>query len=660
MSAVTLFVSLALLLAASSALVLVGHFFRLLRWEQFIRIYERPARVALLRGLAGGYAVNFFLPFHVGDAFRAVYTGRRMKTGTGFALATVIMDRFLDVWVVAVLFGLFWVTGGQDPAVGAGAAFYLVLSVALAVGLAVILRPRVRDGLKKVCLAVCGLFNDAIKLDGMEFFWSLIHTFKDLRRVRIGRLLLNTAAMWAAYLGSYAVLGATIRLIGGAPGPFGMVEVFTMLFGTESVDLTSLAVAGQLELSALAGVLTALWFLLPPAVMWGVTMLPRAVRLRLNRAAAPEAAGDSYLNLLPQVDPNDRANFLSQYFGLQNKDTVEKFIEINENITILQDYSAGSNATTMLCMDENMTFYRKYAFGADGEKLAEQLDWLRAQSGRLPLCGILRSDTGRGYCWYDMDYDPKAVGMFRYVHSNPAAKSAAILREVLTALDEQLYRPTAAPADPEKVRQYIEKKVDANLQKLRDARALRELMGYETLWINGAPYQNLDQLAWLFDHDRLEALFAGDPVGVIHGDLTIENIICRTDGGWYLIDPNTGNLHESPFLDLGKLLQSLHGGYEFMMKTPRVSVAEDQIDFALTRSSAYDALLDTVKAYMAERYTPQQQASIWMHEVVHWLRLMPYKLARDKKRAAMFYAGLVMVANDVAALSADAPNGGTT
>ena len=29
------------------------------------------------------------------------------------------------------------------------------------------------------------------------------------------------------------------------------------------------------------------------------------------------------------------------------------------------------------------------------------------------------------------------------------------------------------------------------------------------------------------------------------------------------------------------------------------------------------------------------------------LRLMPYKLNKDKKRAPMFYAGLVMVANDL-------------
>ena len=132
----------------------------------------------------------------------------------------------------------------------------------------------------------------------------------------------------------------------------------------------------------------------------------------------------------------------------------------------------------------------------------------------------------------------------------------------------------------------------------------------------------------------------------------IENIICRlnpgANGGWYLIDPNTGNLHESPFLDYGKLLQSLHGSYEFMMKTPRVTVQGSRIDFALTRSAAYDALYRALMADLQSRYPAAQVESILMHEVIHWLRLMPYKLAKDRKRAPMFYAGLVMVANDVA------------
>ncbi len=53
-------------------------------------------------------------------------------------------------------------------------------------------------------------------------------------------------------------------------------------------------------------------------------------------------------------------------------------------------------------------------------------------------------------------------------------------------------------------------------------------------------------------------------------------------------------------------------------------------------------------ADLQSRYPAAQVESILMHEVIHWLRLMPYKLAKDRKRAPMFYAGLVMVANDVA------------
>ncbi|WP_294718355.1 lysylphosphatidylglycerol synthase domain-containing protein [uncultured Gemmiger sp.] len=201
-----------LYLLLALALVLVGHTFRLLRWEQFIRIYERPMRGRMLRGMAGGYALNFVLPFHLGDVFRAVFTGRRMKSGIGFSLATVIMDRFLDVWFVALGFIGFWAAGFGGEVVHRAARYYLVFSLVLAVGLVLVVL--LRDWLKKICLAFCGIFNDTLKLDGMMFFWSLINTFKDLGRVKIGRLVVNTLVMWAAYLGSYGALAAALTAAG--------------------------------------------------------------------------------------------------------------------------------------------------------------------------------------------------------------------------------------------------------------------------------------------------------------------------------------------------------------------------------------------------------------------------------------------------------------
>lgn len=634
------------LLLASVVLLLLGHLFRILRWEQFIRIYERPMRGAMLRGMAGGYAVNFLLPFHIGDLFRAWFTGRKMKNGVGFALATVIMDRFLDVWLVTLLFGVFRLSGA--PGIEDETHYYLAFSAALAVALVLVIR--LRGPIKRLCLKVCGIFNDTLKLDGLVFCWSLINTFKDLGRVRLSRLAVNTGLMWASYLASYRVLAEGLSQLGA---DFGMVEVFTMLFGRDAVDVTSFSLTGQLHDSApLAQAMMLAWYILPLLVMWAVTLLPDKMRSGINHAAAaaaPEPSDeDDYLNLLPQVDPRDRSAFLSQYFGLQNKPFVEQFLRINRGVTILEDHSAGSNATTMLCMDHSGTFWRKYAFGADGDKLAVQLEWLRAQEGRLPLCNILRGEAEPGCCWYDMEYSAQAVSMFRYLHSNPVEKSAAILRDVLATLDKTLYTP-AKSADPAALAEYLDKKVDGNLARIREARGLRELCEYDRVWINGAPYLGLPALGRLFDRTYLTGLFADDPIATIHGDLTLENIICRTGADtWYLIDPNTGNLHESPFLDYGKLLQSLHGGYEFMMMTPRVSVHENRIEFTFTRSAAYDALFAEVRAYLESRYTPRQVESIFLHELIHWLRLMPYKISKDRKRAPMFFAGLLMVANDIA------------
>ena len=71
----------------------------------------------------------------------------------------------------------------------------------------------------------------------------------------------------------------------------------------------------------------------------------------------------------------------------------------------------------------------------------------------------------------------------------------------------KLYKPTACPADAEKIERYIETKVDGNLKKLHDDRILRELMGYGTLRINGTTYRNLNQLGWMFDQERLRKLF---------------------------------------------------------------------------------------------------------------------------------------------------------
>lgn len=95
-----------IMLYISILIICIAHIVRVLRQELFISTYEKPARRNLVQALSIGYFANYFLPFKLGDLIRSWIAGRKMKNGYGFALATVIIDRLLDVVVVGVIFGL--------------------------------------------------------------------------------------------------------------------------------------------------------------------------------------------------------------------------------------------------------------------------------------------------------------------------------------------------------------------------------------------------------------------------------------------------------------------------------------------------------------------------------------------------------------------------
>lgn len=166
----------------------------------------------------------------------------------------------------------------------------------------------------------------------------------------------------------------------------------------------------------------------------------------------------------------------------------------------------------------------------------------------------------------------------------------------------------------------------------------------------------------MLDKKHLSNVFKNDTYSDIHGDLTVENIICISSQdeinadeyegkflptNYYFIDPNTGNMHDSPFLDYAKLLQSLHGNYEFLMMVKNVSVNKNIVNYMLTKSEAYGIVYHEYKKYLKNNFSNESVLSIYYHEIIHWLRLMPYKIRKDEKLAVVFYTGLLQVIADV-------------
>ncbi|MDD3415390.1 MAG: lysylphosphatidylglycerol synthase transmembrane domain-containing protein [Lachnospiraceae bacterium] len=629
------------LLIIAMSLLFLGHYFKVLRWKQIIEVYEEPNDKNLFRSLSVGYLVNFLMPFRAGDLVRGLLAGRKMKNGFSFSISSIIVDRYLDVIVVGLIFFILSICGFSSEEIVESTKFYCGSAIILILLAAVAIR--FSKFIKKIIKAICAVFNSKIQLRLLFFGWAVITAFKDtFKRVSKRKLFIYTLCMWAGYLTSYYTMAVFITKLGLK---FSILDIFTMLFSRGNLDVASVQMTKSLTVIGL-----------PIQSILGIYLIFPLITLILfsfckkNKSNIGESI-EKKLNLLPQINETDRLNFLENYFTGERRESLNKYLEVNRDINIIQDYSAGSNATTMLCMNNKQTFYRKYAFGSDGNKLAEQVVWLKEHEKDLPLPVILSEQSEDGYCCYDMEYNASIVDLFCFMHSMPLDRSWDILQQALETFQDNLYQRTARPLDTRKLEEYINQKVTTNVKKIENAKETKSLMDYEDIIINGVTYKNLPQLKKYLEYEHLYSVFNYDICADIHGDFTIENVICYSSPvegkTFYYIDPNTGNVHDSPNLDYGKLLQSLHGGYEFLMKTQAVRVEGNKIDFLFTKSYTYNEIFWKYKAYMEENFTREKVKSIFYHEVVHWLRLMPYKIEKNGKRAILFYAGLIMVFNDV-------------
>ena len=349
-------------------------------------------------------------------------------------------------------------------------------------------------------------------------------------------------------------------------------------------------------------------------------------------------------------DSSEQLKFLKEYFKGEDRKYFQTYVKFNRDVVIVEDCSAGSNATTLLCLKEGQMFYRKYIYGSapDLEKLKQQYEWIATYSDCLSLPKVLDTHVDDILCYYDMAYENQYISGFSYIHSVPPEIGWETVKHALDDIDRHLYQQSK-PAEGWLIEEYIDSKVTQNLEMIKNSTIIKSVYKYDILTINGKSYKNLKQLSHLFEKDVLLEIFKNDVITPIHGDLTIENIICSktTQGDYYIIDPNVENIHNTPYLDYAKLLQSLHGSYEFMMKLDSYERYEDQITYLADHSMAYEYLYQQYHAYLSDKFEPSQVKSIYFHELIHWLRLMPYKIKKDGDNALIFYCQMVKVANDI-------------
>ena len=614
--------------------LLSGHLMKVYRWWLFIELYEKPSVSVLLKSLSIAHAINFVLPFHVGDIYSIWYSGKRMVNGIKFSLATIIVEHYIDLIVLTFLCVALYAIGHNTMGM-----VVLLMTIASSVVLLTVVTMKWDSKTKRVIVGIAQIFNSRIELSILGLTWTFVAIFKKLiSSISKAKVIVSTGLMWALYIASYWCFAESLQ---AEDFNIRLRDVVDIFFNRSSILNRHLFDYGG---SALVITLYVSIYVLLPLITIYI-----ASYLYDKKKVSEEEMQNIGSSVIPHVNSHDALVFLETFFkGNMGGAYMKGFMEVNKDVSILEDHSAGSNAVTLLCTDGTATFYRKFAIGTDGEKLYDQIRWLQEHQKVIALPKIINVKKEDTYCSYDMEYKGSAQNFFTYIHTHTAEQSWMILKEAMDAMRNRLYQ-FDDHADHSAINKYVEQKVVKNLNNIKKSPILSDILKYQDVYVNGVRYSNLGSFERFFDVNHLSDVFSESPICDIHGDLTIENIICDEDS-YYLIDPNTGNILECPYLDFGKLFQSLHGGYEFLMRVREASVSDNRINFTYMRSSAYDVLYQHLRQYILDAYGEQVLRQVYYHELIHWLRLMPYKLNHLGEKSLIFYAGMLIVLNNMFSL----------
>ena len=220
-----------ILMIIAIGLMLVGHIYKVKRWGLYINVYEKPVEGNLLGALAVGHVINTLIPIRIGDIFRMLISGRKMKNGYALSIATVLTDLYVDMVTVGVMCGglLYIGKGGeklQHVAYQYGIIFLIVIPATF---ICIICRRYI----KKIIAACSKIFNETIEFNLMYISYLVIASLKDIiKQISKIKFVIYSIFMWLGYILAYVFFAEALQSKGLR---YTTSEVFATLFSGGTV-----------------------------------------------------------------------------------------------------------------------------------------------------------------------------------------------------------------------------------------------------------------------------------------------------------------------------------------------------------------------------------------------------------------------------------------
>jgi hypothetical protein len=330
--------------------------------------------------------------------------------------------------------------------------------------------------------------------------------------------------------------------------------------------------------------------------------------------------------------------FLVSLFSGDDKVATKFGLEAIDDGTVNKLFAGGSDAITALVeVDENLII-RKFAVGEAAYKLKAQHDWLiKYQSNDFPMVDIIRYREKPECYYYDMPLVVPANDFYDFIHTNPVELSSKIIEEVTSHINAFHNQNIGLTADDAIVFKYLNEKGSINAKLILDF--ARTIFSGTVYTINGTQF-DLGDWDHLLNHEWLSNQIRHRSMTVVHGDLTIENIIVtpQQSPNWYVIDPNPENVFNTGLIDWAKLMQSVNLGYEGLNRNFGCIITNDEIQLAFTKSKAYTDLHSQIEKLILRQFGKDVLREVYFHELINYLRLTPYKIRLDARKGICFLA----------------------
>jgi thiamine kinase-like enzyme len=292
----------------------------------------------------------------------------------------------------------------------------------------------------------------------------------------------------------------------------------------------------------------------------------------------------------------------------------------------------------------------KKSSGTSSEKLKEQFNFIEENKDKLKFPKILNSNSLSNYYFsYTMEKIEGSRELTKLVAELPTNKSKKLIKKILNKLEKFVYKNYKIE-DIES--DYIKKRfklkiieVDNLIRKSEFSEILEtkfsinreECLSYsecvETLLKN------------------LEFLDKGPRLKVSHGDLTFSNIMVSKDMELVFLDPNPSDNFNFLSSEIGKMYQSSDGMYETLaslnVKVSRKNDRKIGLKYSTLRAYKNKKISNFLSSYVVEKYGDEVLYSAKFYNLMHFFRLLPYKLKYEKHNfLKYFYVFLLLVTKE--------------